>query len=116
MATVRVAAPAKLNLFLHITGKREDGYHLLESLVAFAQFGDMLEIKPAEILTLDVTGPFAASLQPDGNNIVMKAAQLLKTRSGCKAAARIKLEKYIPVGAGLGGGSCGCGGGIIRMA
>jgi len=106
MAIIRIAAPAKLNLFLHVTGRRSDGYHLLESLVAFTEFGDMLTIEPAETLTLDMTGLGAASLQQNSqDNLVMKAAHLLQAYSGHRAGAHITLQKHIPVGAGLGGGS-----------
>src|ERR1700733_12196310 len=101
--TLTEHAPAKINLFLHITGKRDDGYHLLESMVVFAQCGDVLDIKPAETLALAITGPFAGALPPDGDNIVMKAARLLQAYSGCTKGAHLTLEKNIPVGAGIGG-------------
>lgn len=100
---LRIAAPAKLNLFLHITGKRADGYHLLESLVAFTEFGDWLEIAPAESLEMSVTGPFAVSAGED--NLVLCAARSLQAEMGVTAGAHITLHKHIPVGAGLGGGS-----------
>ncbi len=102
-AAIIEPAPAKLNLFLHITGKRPDGYHLLDSMVVFTEFGDTLEIHPADDVTLDITGPFAAGLTPD--NSVMKAATLLQKQSGGKKGARMVLHKRIPVAAGLGGGS-----------
>ncbi len=100
-----IAVPAKLNLTLHITGRRPDGYHLLESLVAFTEYGDALEISPADTLSLTITGPFAAALQqnPD-DNLVMRAARLLQPYAGGQGA-RLTLHKQIPVGAGLGGGS-----------
>ena len=105
MPTIRVASPAKLNLFLHITGKRTDGYHLLESLVVFTAFGDWLEIAPSEHMSLEITGPFAASLSHEPNNLALRAAQLLQQYADVKKSARITLHKAIPVGAGLGGGS-----------
>jgi 4-diphosphocytidyl-2-C-methyl-D-erythritol kinase len=106
MTSLRITAPAKLNLSLHITGKRPDGYHTLESLVAFTEFGDTLEIMPADTLTLAVTGPFADALHiSDEQNLVMKAASMLRLRTGCTAGARLVLHKQIPVSAGLGGGS-----------
>lgn len=106
MERVVEAAPAKINLFLHVTGKRADGYHLLESLVAFADFGDTLEIYPSDALALDIVGPFKDTLRhaPE-NNIVIKAATALRVHSGCMRGARMILQKNIPVGAGLGGGS-----------
>jgi 4-diphosphocytidyl-2-C-methyl-D-erythritol kinase len=99
-----VTAPAKLNLNLHITGKRADGYHLLESLVVFTQFGDTLELRSADHLSLDIGGPFAAGLNRD-DNLVLRAARGLQKLSGSSKGAHIILTKYIPVGAGLGGGS-----------
>ena len=99
-------APAKLNLCLHITGKRMDGYHTLESLVAFTELGDTLEITPAQTLTLNVTGPFAEALHiSEDQNLVMKAASMLRLRTGANIGARMVLHKQLPVGSGLGGGS-----------
>lgn len=100
---IRIAAPAKLNLFLHVTGKRPDGYHLLESLTVFTEFGDIVEAAPAEILTLKITGPQASSLENAPDNLVLRAAQLLQPSLSHGAA--LTLHKHIPVGAGLGGGS-----------
>ncbi len=103
---ISVTAPAKLNLSLHITGKRMDGYHLLESLVAFTQFGDELTIEPADELLLSVSGEFASVLpaaSPD--NLVMKAALALQRLCGTSQGAHITLIKNLPVGSGMGGGS-----------
>lgn len=97
-------APAKLNLFLHITGKRPDGYHFLESLVAFSQFGDRLTFAPAQEISVSIHGPFASTLG-DNNNLVLVAAQRLREIFRISQGAAILLEKNIPVGAGLGGGS-----------
>lgn len=105
MLPVTEFAPAKLNLYLHITGKREDGYHLLDSLVVFTEFGDHLQFYPSDALSLEMEGEFAGSLQEEQENIVLKAATLLKTHTGCRQGARILLHKNIPVSAGLGGGS-----------
>ena len=105
---MNVFAPAKINLFLHVGEKRADGYHALESLVAFAQTGDRLAIEPAGVLSLDITGPFANRLVRNQDNLVLKAARALQSSpsppSGVRGAA-ITLEKNIPVAAGLGGGS-----------
>jgi 4-diphosphocytidyl-2-C-methyl-D-erythritol kinase len=98
-------APAKLNLSLHVTGKRADGYHLLESLVVFTQFGDVLRATPAETLRLTVTGEFAADVGADAENLVLKAAHALRRAANVTSGAALTLEKNIPVGAGLGGGS-----------
>lgn len=103
--TIRIEAPAKVNLYLHVTGKREDGYHLLDSLIAFAGTGDTLALEPAETLELTVTGPTATAL-PDGEeNIVLTAAKALAARAGVTTGARMVLTKRLPVAAGIGGGS-----------
>jgi len=101
---VTVEAPAKVNLTLLVTGKRPDGYHLLDSLVAFAGIGDTITARAADALTLIVDGPTAASL-PEGENIVIKAARLLAEAAGVPLAAEIHLTKRLPVAAGIGGGS-----------
>ncbi|MEM8788498.1 MAG: 4-(cytidine 5'-diphospho)-2-C-methyl-D-erythritol kinase [Pseudomonadota bacterium] len=93
-------ARAKINLCLHITGQRPDGYHLLDSLVAFAQIGDCLIAERAPATSLTLAGPFGADLPADGDNLVLQAAALMPD---CPAALR--LEKNLPVAAGLGGGS-----------
>lgn len=105
IAPLQAVAPAKINLSLHVHDKRADGYHALESLVAFTQFGDVLSFAPADTLSLSVEGEFAdASGDPD-HNLVMKAARALQQVSGTASGAHITLQKNIPVGAGLGGGS-----------
>ena len=101
---VRVGAPAKLNLYLHVTGRRADGYHELDSLVTFTALADTLEIAPAESLRLSVTGPFADALDA-GDNLAAQAATALAEKLGRPADVRITLDKRIPVAAGLGGGS-----------
>ncbi|SIS59044.1 4-diphosphocytidyl-2-C-methyl-D-erythritol kinase [Roseivivax lentus] len=94
-------APAKINLTLHVTGQRPDGYHLLDSLVVFAALGDMVRVEEAETLSLAVTGLMAAGV-PDGeDNLVLQAARFLDPVRG----ARIVLEKHLPSAAGIGGGS-----------
>jgi len=106
MSTLRITAPAKLNLFLHIIGKRADGYHMLESCTFFTAFGDALTITPADTVSLTITGNFAPQLAHDANeNLVLRAAHLLQARTGTKTGAAITLDKNIPIGAGLGGGS-----------
>ena len=72
-----IFAPAKINLFLHVTGKREDGYHTLQSLMAFADVGDDLAFLAQEAFAVEVKGPFAASLPESNDNLVYKAARLL---------------------------------------
>lgn len=104
-ASIRLAAPAKLNLYLHVTGRRPDGYHLLDSLAVFAELADELEIRPSERLSLMVEGPFARQAGPDGDNLVLRAAAALARAAGVTAGAGIRLIKNIPAAAGLGGGS-----------
>jgi 4-diphosphocytidyl-2-C-methyl-D-erythritol kinase len=94
-------APAKINLFLHVGDKRADGYHALQSLVAFTSAGDELSFAPADTLSLTIGGPFGESLSAGPDNLIVKAAQLL---SGSKAAA-ITLTKNLPIASGIGGGS-----------
>ena len=98
-------APAKINLFLHVTGKRADGYHLLDSLVVFAGIGDRLHAEPSDGLSLVVTGPFAAGLDAEGDNLVLRAARALADAAGIAPNAALRLEKNLPVASGIGGGS-----------
>ncbi|PWR24016.1 4-(cytidine 5'-diphospho)-2-C-methyl-D-erythritol kinase [Zavarzinia compransoris] len=106
---VAEAAPAKVNLYLHVTGRRDDGYHLLDSLVAFAETGDLVEAGPAGpgVLDLDLAGPFGPALAADGgDNLVLRAARGLRAALGEPAlGARLRLTKVLPVAAGIGGGS-----------
>ncbi|KRW97117.1 4-(cytidine 5'-diphospho)-2-C-methyl-D-erythritol kinase [Paracoccus sp. MKU1] len=94
----REAAPAKLNLTLHVTGRRPDGYHRLDSLVVFLELGDVVTVAPGP-LSLSLTGPFAQGLAAEPDNLCLRAARL----AGCEA--RITLEKNLPVASGIGGGS-----------
>lgn len=101
------AAPAKVNLFLHVTGRRADGYHLLESLFVFADVADRLQVEACPALELRVVGPRAPLIPASAENLVLKAAQALRAAApdaGHKGA-RLTLEKNLPVAAGLGGGS-----------
>ena len=103
---VRRAAPAKLNLYLHVLGRREDGYHLLDSLVAFADIADVVAARPAPALSLEITGPFASGLRDDlSANLVWRAATALARRAGIEPRAALALEKNLPVASGIGGGS-----------
>ncbi len=103
--TVEGFAPAKINLALHVTGRRDDGYHLLDSLVVFGKQTDKITICAAETLSLQVTGPFAKGVPTDGDNLVVKAAELLRRKRRIIAGASIFLEKNLPHGGGIGGGS-----------
>ncbi|HRK25117.1 MAG TPA: 4-(cytidine 5'-diphospho)-2-C-methyl-D-erythritol kinase [Beijerinckiaceae bacterium] len=98
-------APAKVNLSLHVVGRRDDGYHALESLVAFADLGDSLTLEPDRPLALAVTGPGASSSGPIAENLVMKAVEaMVRAMPGLRLGA-LSLTKLLPVAAGLGGGS-----------
>jgi 4-diphosphocytidyl-2-C-methyl-D-erythritol kinase len=99
-------APAKVNLYLHLIGRRPDGYHLLDSLIAFADIGDRVTAEPAKSLSLEITGPEATGLANLGqNNLVLRAARLLADHTGTARGAALRLEKNLPVAAGIGGGS-----------
>ena len=97
-------APAKVNLALHVTGRRADGLHLLDSLVVFADVGDWVGAEPARRLTLRVEGPFAHAV-PVEDNLVLRAARTLRDARGLTAGARLTLAKGLPPASGLGGGS-----------
>ena len=98
-------APAKINLTLHVLGRRPDGYHEIESLVAFADIGDRLSFVSGGALALSVAGPTAANAGETENNLVLKAARALADRVEGLKLGRFTLEKQLPVAAGLGGGS-----------
>ncbi|MEM8979427.1 MAG: 4-(cytidine 5'-diphospho)-2-C-methyl-D-erythritol kinase [Pseudomonadota bacterium] len=92
-------APAKINLALHIKGQRADGYHLLDSLVAFADVGDSIICERADNMSLEVAGPRSAAVPSDSRNLMWKAAE------GVGAKLAMTLEKRLPAQAGIGGGS-----------
>ena len=103
-------APAKLNLFLHVVGRRADGYHLLETLFAFTEAGDELSVAASGDLSLVIEGPYSQPLVAEGDNLVLRAARALAAAAGLDAPqARILLRKNLPVAAGLGGGSADAG-------
>ena len=98
--TVQELAPAKINLALHVTGRRDDGYHLLDSLVVFARRGDVISAQPMRGLSLSITGPEGAGLSAGADNLVLRAARLI----GAQDLA-LQLDKHLPVASGIGGGS-----------
>jgi 4-diphosphocytidyl-2-C-methyl-D-erythritol kinase len=98
-------APAKINLTLRVLGRRADGYHELESLVAFGVVGDTLTLQPGPETTLEVSGPYAAVCGATDDNLVLKAAAALSDRLDGLKAGRFTLDKHLPVASGIGGGS-----------
>lgn len=119
-------APAKVNLALHVTGRREDGYHLLDTLVGFAAIGDELVVAPPPVapssvppvLTLALAGRFGADLAADPDNLVLRAARLLRTEAGLDdagAGAALTLVKDLPVASGIGGGSADAAAALLAL-
>ena len=104
-AALTLAAAAKINLTLHITGQRDDGYHDLDSLIGFTDVSDVLTIKMADSMRLRVKGPESGGVETGDDNLVVRAARLMQNHLGVSTGLDIELEKYIPVAAGLGGGS-----------
>jgi 4-diphosphocytidyl-2-C-methyl-D-erythritol kinase len=98
-------ARAKVNLYLHITGRRADGYHLLDSLIVFADAGDEISLAPADTLSLTMDGPFAGGLGAGPDNLVLRAAHALQAVTDTRSGAAIRLTKNLPVASGIGGGS-----------
>jgi 4-diphosphocytidyl-2-C-methyl-D-erythritol kinase len=107
--TIEAIAPAKVNLTLHVTGQRPDGYHLLDSLVAFAGVHDRLWLSDGPDMELEVFGRFADGVPTDKRNLVWRAAELAGWHG------RIRLEKRLPHGAGIGGGSADAAAGLRML-
>lgn len=104
---VRCQAPAKINLYLHVLGRRSDGYHDLDSLIVFVDISDEIEVSPSNRLGLKLEGPFAHDLETTdwGRNLVIQAARALAETSEMNMSVALTLRKNLPVAAGLGGGS-----------
>ena len=109
-------APAKVNLTLRVLGRRADGYHEIESLVAFAGFGDTLRFSPGGELALTLGGPSAAQAGAGADNLVLKAARALAARVPDIGLGTFHLDKRLPVAAGLGGGSADAGAALRLLA
>lgn len=110
--SLQVFAPVKINLFLHVTGKRDDGYHLLDSLVCFSDIGDTIVFEEADSFSFHVEGPFSRSFTAQekdasarSSNIVVKAVWALGNVADKSRDFRMTLKKQVPLGAGIGGGS-----------
>ncbi|MEQ3748618.1 MAG: 4-(cytidine 5'-diphospho)-2-C-methyl-D-erythritol kinase [Celeribacter sp.] len=99
-------APAKINLALHVTGRRADGYHLLDSLVVFGAAGDRLDMRAAPGLSLSIEGPFVERIPAGDDNLVLRAMELMRREAGVtEQGADVTLTKLLPPGSGIGGGS-----------
>lgn len=125
--TIHVRASAKINLALHVVGRRADSYHLLDSIAVFADFADRVTVEPAAHLSLTTSGPFAAHAPADPSDLAWRAAEAFFKHCGRPPGAAVHVEKSIPAGAGLGGGSAdaaavltalneGCGAGLSPKA
>ena len=104
-AALTLAAAAKINLSLHVVGRRKDGYHKLESLIGFTDVTDVLTLREAAEIKLTVVGPESGTIACDDRNLVVQAARLVQSHLGVSNGVDMTLEKNIPVAAGLGGGS-----------
>lgn len=109
-------APAKINLTLHVLGRRVDGFHELDSLVAFSGFGDHLRLLPGKTLSLAVDGPTAQAAGADADNLVLRAAHALLARREGLTTGTLLLTKRLPVAAGIGGGSSDAGAALRLIA
>jgi 4-diphosphocytidyl-2-C-methyl-D-erythritol kinase len=110
--TLTVIAPAKINLYLHVTGRLDNGYHTLDSLIAFADIADKIELSPAEDFSFEVDGPFSSAFGPKeldaspySANLVVQAAWAMSRAAQKTLNVRARLTKNLPMGAGIGGGS-----------
>jgi len=111
----RITAKAKINLALHITGIRGDGYHLLDSLVTFADIGDVLQFTPNDDYKLSIAGPEGQSLSSESNNLISQAALALFNGNPTLCKVHISLAKNLPVASGIGGGSADAAATLIGL-
>lgn len=105
MSSLTERAYAKLNLALHVRGKRPDGYHEIETIFAFCEDGDELSGEIADDLSLEVSGPFAADIPDNDANLVIEAARVVRLATEVSSGAKLRLVKNLPVASGIGGGS-----------
>lgn len=113
---LRVRAPAKINLALHVTGRRADGYHELDSLVVFTELGDTLVVDVAASDSFSVDGPFAKAIPCGGDNLVLRARELFREKLGDPGPLSITLIKNLPPASGIGGGSSDAAACLAAMA
>ena len=107
MKSLHAFAPAKINLYLHVTGRREDGYHLLDSLVAFTNIGDSLRLEAAADFSFALEGPMAATLAAESldTNLAVRAVRMMAEEMGRPLNIKLTLVKNVPIASGIGGGS-----------
>ena len=108
-------APAKINLALHVRARRADGYHELETLFAFVRDGDTVTLAPGP-LSLAVTGPFAAGLSGEGDNLILRAARAFAVAFDKPETGTFTLDKHLPVASGIGGGSADAAAALRALA
>jgi 4-diphosphocytidyl-2-C-methyl-D-erythritol kinase len=113
---ISVLAPAKVNLALHVTGRRADGYHEIETLALFAAVADRVSAKEAASTSLSISGPFARDLSAESDNLVLRATESLRKAAGKPVAdIALHLEKNLPVASGIGGGSADAAAALIAL-
>ncbi|MCQ2913724.1 MAG: 4-(cytidine 5'-diphospho)-2-C-methyl-D-erythritol kinase [Alphaproteobacteria bacterium] len=123
MEKIQITAPAKVNLYLHVVGKRQDGYHLLDSLFVFTEFGDVISVEESDSFSLEVINSINKNnitkdetfLSNGPDNIVYKAAFALANKLNVECKAKIVLEKKLPLASGIGGGSTDAGATLIAL-
>lgn len=108
-AALAEVARAKVNLFLHVLGRRPEGFHTLRMMVVFPKIGDLITAEPADGLSLSISGPFADGLSTGKDNLTLSAAEALAAKIGAAPGAALHLEKNLPIAAGIGGGSADAG-------
>ncbi len=108
-------APAKVNLYLHVTGRRDNSYHTLDSLIAFAGVGDDVAVSSADDLSLTIDGPRAGGVPTGAENLVLRAAVALAEVAGIAPRAAIRLTKRLPAAAGIGGGSTDAAAALLAL-
>ncbi|MGF1608894.1 MAG: 4-(cytidine 5'-diphospho)-2-C-methyl-D-erythritol kinase [Kiloniellales bacterium] len=113
---LQIWAWAKINLYLHVVGRRADGYHELDSLIVFAGVGDRLRFAAADALSLTIEGPFGSGLAADESNLVLRAAHALRDSQSIEDGARLALDKRLPLASGIGGGSADAAATLIGLA
>jgi len=115
---IETFAPAKINLYLHVTGRREDGYHYLDSLVVFTNIGDALRLEPLDTFAFAIEGPLAAELAPfdPEDNLAVRAARMLAAALNKPLTGKLTLTKNLPIASGIGGGSTDAAGALRIMA